>query len=124
MPIIPFLSNIEIRMFNIKVYTRAGQFIQTLNEKEISCNYSFSASVNWWYSSLSFEYYGSFQLEHKHRIKIYKKTKAIYQWFITWITLREDKGWKRQIVKCNWLLGLLAFTPYQDWELNINQGFI
>ena len=122
MLIILFLSNIEIHMFNIKVYTRTGQFIQTLNEKEISCNYNFSWSVNWGYSSLSFEYYWEFQLEHKQRIKIYKKTKAIYQWFITWITLREDKWWKRQIVKCNWLLGLLAFTPYQDWELNINPG--
>ena len=33
-------------MFNIKVYNRNWAFIQTLNEKEISCNYNFSASVN------------------------------------------------------------------------------
>lgn len=109
-------------MFNIKVYDRNWTFIQTLNEKEISCNYSFSASVNSWYSSLSFEYYWEFQLDHKQRIKIYKQWKAIYQWFITWITIKADKWWKRQIIKCSWLLGLLAFTPYQDWELNINPG--
>ena len=102
------------------MYNRTGQFIQTLNEKEISCNYNFSASVNSWYSSLSFEYYGAFQLDHKQRIKIYKQWKAIYQWFITWVTIKADKWWKRQIIKCSWLLGLLAFTPYQDWTLNIN----
>ncbi len=102
------------------MYSRTGQFIQTLNEKEISCNYNFSASVNSWYSSLSFEYYGSFQLDHKQRIKIYKQWKAIYQWFITWLTVKADKSWKKQIIKCSWLLGLLAFIPYQDWTLNIN----
>lgn len=107
-------------MFNIKVYDRNWTFIQTLNEKEISCNYSFSASVNSWFSSLSFEYYWEFQLDHKQRIKIYKQWKAIYQWFITWVTIKADKWWKRQIIKCSWLLGLLAFTPYQDWTLNIN----
>ena len=107
-------------MFNIKVYDRNWNFIQTLNEKEISCNYNFSASVNSGFSSLSFEYYGEYRLDHKQRIKIYKKWKAIYQWFITWITLKEDKGWKRQIIKCSWLLGLLAFIPYQDWTININ----
>ncbi len=102
------------------MYSRTGQFIQTLNEKEISCNYNFSASVNSWYSSLSFEYYGSFQLDHKQRIKIYKQWKAIYQWFITWLTVKADKSGKKQIIKCSWLLGLLAFIPYQDWTLNIN----
>ena len=102
------------------MYSRTGQFIQTLNEKEISCNYNFSASVNSWYSSLSFEYYWSFQLDHKQRIKIYKQWKAIYQWFITWLTVKADKSWKKQIIKCSWLLGLLAFIPYQDWTLNIN----
>ena len=107
-------------MFNIKVYSRTGQFIQTLNEKEISCNYNFSASVNSWYSSLSFEYYWEFGLDHKQRIKIYKQWKAIYQWFITWLTVKADKSWKKQIIKCSWLLGLLAFTPYQNWTLNIN----
>ena len=107
-------------MFNIKVYGRNWTFIQTLNEKEISCNYSFSASVNSWFSSLSFEYYGPFQLDHKQRIKIYKQWKAIYQWFITWLSVKADKSWKKQIIKCSWLLGLLAFIPYQDWTLNIN----
>ena len=102
------------------MYSRTGQFIQTLNEKEISCNYNFSASVNSWYSSLSFEYYGAFQLDHKQRIKIYKQWKAIYQWFITWLSVKADKSWKKQIIKCSWLLGLLAFIPYQDWTLNIN----
>ena len=102
------------------MYSRTGQFIQTLNEKEISCNYNFSASVNSWYSSLSFEYYWAFQLDHKQRIKIYKQWKAIYQWFITWLTVKADKSWKKQIIKCSWLLGLLAFIPYQDWTLNIN----
>ena len=107
-------------MFNIKVYNRNWAFIQTLNEKEISCNYNFSASVNSGFSSLSFEYYWEFKLDHKQRIKIYKKWKAIYQWFITWVSIKADKGWKKQIIKCNWLLWLLAFTPYQDWTLNIN----
>ena len=102
------------------MYNRTGQFIQTLNEKEISCNYNFSASVNSGFSSLSFEYYWEFKLDHKQRIKIYKKWKAIYQWFITWVSIKADKGWKKQIIKCSWLLWLLAFTPYQDWTLNIN----
>ena len=102
------------------MYSRTGQFIQTLNEKEISCNYNFSASVNSGFSSLSFEYYWEFKLDHKQRIKIYKKWKAIYQWFITWVSIKADKGWKKQIIKCSWLLWLLAFTPYQDWTLNIN----
>ena len=102
------------------MYSRTGQFIQTLNEKEISCNYNFSASVNSWFSSLSFEYYWEYRLDHKQRIKIYKQWKAIYQWFITWLTVKADKSWKKQIIKCSWLLGLLAFIPYQDWTLNIN----
>ena len=109
-------------MFNIKVYDRNWVFIQTLNEKEISCNYNFSANVNSGFSSLSFEYYWNYKLDHKQRIKIYKKWKAIYQWFITGLTIRADKSGKKQIIKCSWLLGLLAFTPYQDWTLNINPG--
>ena len=59
-------------------------------------------------------------MDHKQRIKIYKQWKAIYQWFITWLTVKADKSWKKQIIKCSWLLGLLAFIPYQDWTLNIN----
>ena len=98
-------------MFNIKVYDRNWVFIQTLNEKEISCNYNFSANVNSGFSSLSFEYYWNYKLDHKQRIKIYKKWKAIYQWFITGLTIRADKSGKKQIIKCSWLLGLLAFTP-------------
>jgi len=107
-------------MFNIKVYDRNGNFIQTLNEKEISCNYSFSASINSGYSSISFEYYWDYNLQHRERIKIYKWTQSIYQWFIIWITQKEDKWWKRQIIKCSGLLWLLAFIPYQDWTININ----
>jgi len=107
-------------MFNIKVYDRNWVFIQTLNGKEISCNFNFSWSVNSGFSSLSFEYYWDFNLEHKQRIKIYKKWNAIYQWFITAITRRIDKGWKKQIIKTNGLIWLLAFTPYQDWEINNN----
>lgn len=122
MLIILFLSNIEIHMFNIKVYDRNWNFIQTLNEKEISCKYSFSSSVWSWFSSLTFDYYWNFKLDHKQRIKVYRKWVAIYQWFITWISLKADKSWERQIIKCNWLLGLLAFIPYSDWTININPG--
>ena len=124
MLIIPFLSNIEIHMFNIKVYDRNWNFIQTLNEKEISCNFNFNWSVNSGFSSLSFEYYWDLELEHKQRIKIYKKSKAIYQWFITSITRKIDKNWRKQIIKANWLIWLLAFIPYQDWEINNNPGVL
>ena len=109
-------------MFNIKVYNRNWVFIQTLRESEISCKYSFSASVNSGFSSLSFEYYWDYKLEHKQRIKIYKQWKAIYQWFITWVSIKADKSGKKQIIKCSWLLWLLSFTAYQDWTLNINPG--
>ena len=109
-------------MFNIKVYNRNWVFIQTLRESEISCKYSFSASVNSGFSSLSFEYYWDYKLEHKQRIKIYKQWKAIYQWFITWVSIKADKSGKKQIIKCSWLLWLLSFIAYQDWTLNINPG--
>jgi hypothetical protein len=109
-------------MFNIKVYNRNWAFIQTLRESEISCKYSFSASVNSGFSSLSFEYYWDYKLEHKQRIKIYKQWKAIYQWFITWVSIKADKSGKKQIIKCSWLLWLLSFIAYQDWTLNINPG--
>ena len=109
-------------MFNIKVYNRNWVFIQTLRESEISCKYSFSASVNSGFSSLSFEYYWDYKLEHKQRIKIYKQWKAIYQWFITCVSIKADKSGKKQIIKCSWLLWLLSFTAYQDWTLNINPG--
>ena len=95
-------------MFNIKVYNRNWVFIQTLRESEISCKYSFSASVNSGFSSLSFEYYWDYKLEHKQRIKIYKQWKAIYQWFITWVSIKADKSGKKQIIKCSWLLWLLS----------------
>lgn len=109
-------------MFNIKVYNRNWVFIQTLRESEISCKYSFSASVNSGFSSLFFEYYWDYKLEHKQRIKIYKQWKAIYQWFITWVSIKADKSGKKQIIKCSWLLWLLSFIAYQDWTLNINPG--
>ena len=120
MLIILFLSNIEILMFNIKVYDRNWNFIQTLNEKEISCKYSFSSSVWSWFSSLTFDYYWDFKLDHKQRIKVYRKWVAIYQWFITWISLKADKSWERQIIKCNWLIWLLSFMHYWDWVLTAN----
>ena len=111
-------------MFNIKVYDRNWNFIQTLNEKEISCNFNFNGSVNSGFSSLSFEYYWDLELEHKQRIKIYKKSEAIYQWFITSITRKIDKSWRKQIIKTNWLIWLLAFTAYQDWTINNNPGVL
>ncbi len=111
-------------MYNIKVYNRLWTFIQTLNEKEISCEYSFSASVNWGYTALKFEYYWDFELDHKQRIKIYKEWKSIYQWFITWLTKKADKSWKRQIVNCSWTIGLLSFIPHSSWTINDNPSNI
>lgn len=107
-------------MYNIKVYDKYWDFIQTLNEKEISCEYSFWASVNWWYTSLKFEYYWEFQLDHKQRIKIYKWENSIYQWFITWLTKKADKSGKRQIATCSWLIGLLAFETNSLTTINAN----
>ena len=107
-------------MYNIKVYNRLWTFIQTLNEKEISCEYSFSASVNWGYTALKFEYYWDFELDHKQRIKIYKEWKSIYQGFITGLTKKADKSWKRQIVNCSWLIGLLAFEVSSTTTINTN----
>lgn len=111
-------------MYNIKVYNRLWVFIQTLNEKEISCEYSFSASVNWGYTALKFEYYWEFELDHKQRIKIYKEWKSIYQWFITWLTKKADKSWKKQIVNCSWTIGLLSFIPHSSWTINDNPSNI
>ena len=111
-------------MYNIKVYNRLWTFIQTLNEKEISCEYSFSASVNWGYTALKFEYYWEFELDHKQRIKIYKEWKSIYQGFITWLTKKADKSWKRQIVNCSWTIGLLSFIPHSSWTINDNPSNI
>ena len=111
-------------MYNIKVYNRLWTFIQTLNEKEISCEYSFSASVNWGYTALKFEYYWDFELDHKQRIKIYKEWKSIYQWFITGLTKKADKSWKRQIVNCSWTIGLLSFIPHSSWTINDNPSNI
>ena len=111
-------------MYNIKVYNRLWTFIQTLNEKEISCEYSFSASVNWGYTALKFEYYWDFELDHKQRIKIYKEWKSIYQGFITWLTKKADKSWKRQIVNCSWTIWLLSFIPHSSWTINDNPSNI
>ena len=111
-------------MYNIKVYNRLWTFIQTLNEKEISCEYSFSASVNWGYTALKFEYYWEFELDHKQRIKIYKEWKSIYQGFITGLTKKADKSWKRQIVNCSWTIGLLSFIPHSSWTINDNPSNI
>jgi hypothetical protein len=55
--ILRFLSNIEILMFNIKIYDRKNNFLATLSEKEISCNFKFSAMVNSGFSSLKFNYF-------------------------------------------------------------------
>lgn len=111
-------------MYNIKVYDKYWDFIQTLNEKEISCEYNFWASVNWWYTSLKFEYYWEFQLDHKQRIKIYKWENSIYQWFITWLTKKADKSGKRQIATCSWLIGLLSFETSAITTINNNPSFL
>ena len=107
-------------MYNIKVYDREWNFIRTLNEKEISCEYSFWASVNWGYTTLKFDYYWDFSLDHKQRIKVYKWNQSIYQWFITWITKKADKWWIRQIITCSWLIGLLAFEVNSLTTINAN----
>jgi len=119
-----YLSNIEILMFNIKVYDKSWNFIKTLNEKEISCEYSFWASVNWGYTSLKFEYYGSFELDHKQRIKIYKENQSIYQWFITGVTKKADKSGKKQVISCSWMIGLLSFIPHSSWTVTNNPSVL
>ena len=105
-------------MYNIKIYDRNWTFLQTLSEKEISSNYTFSASLNSGYSTLTFEYYWKTKLEHKQRIKIYKSWKSIYQWFISWITKKKDRSWEKQIIKANGLKWLLAYIPYPNWNIS------
>ena len=111
-------------MYNIKVYDKDWNFIQTLRDKEISCEYSFWASINWWYTSLKFEYYWEFKLDHKQRIKIYSWEKSIYQWFITKLTKKADKSGRKQIVNCSWLIGLLAFEINTITTINDNPSNI
>jgi hypothetical protein len=71
-------------MYNIKIYDRNNTFKTTLSENTISCNFTFSATVWSGLSSLKFEYYGNFNIQHRDRIKIFKEWKIIYQWYVTW----------------------------------------
>lgn len=72
-------------MHNIKIYDRKNTSKTTLSENTISCNFTFSATVWSGLSSLKFEYYGNYNIQHRDRIKIFKEWKIIYQWYITWI---------------------------------------
>ena len=111
-------------MYNFKVYDRTWKFIQTLRENEISCEYSFSASLNGGYTSLRFDYYGDFGLDHKQRIKIYKGEQCVYQWFIIWLTKKADKSGKRLSINCSWLLGLLSFVSITPRMITANPSSV
>jgi len=111
-------------MYNFKVYDKNWNFIKTLNEKEISCEYSFWASINWWYTALKFEYYWEFELDHKQRVKIYKWERSIYQWFITGVIKKADKSGQKQVISCSWMIGLLSFIPHTSWTVTDNPSTI
>ena len=107
-------------MYNIKIYDRKNTFKTTLSENTISCNFTFSATVWSGLSSLKFEYYGNFNIQHRDRIKIFKEWKIIYQWYVTWIQKISDKSWEKEIITLNWLLWLLAYQPRPDWTYTSN----
>ena len=110
----------QIPMYNIKIYDRNWVFKTTMSEKLIHCGYSFSASVNWGYSGLNFEYFGNMEIQHRDRVKIYKGTQVIYQGFVNWITKLSDRSGEKQVIATGWMLGLLAFKPYPNWEKSWN----
>jgi len=111
-------------MYNLKIYDRNNFFLTTLSESSVSCDFSFSASVWSWVSTLSFDYYWSYIINHRDIIKIFKSWKLIYQWFVVWIKRVEDKTWKKETITLSWLLWLLAFTPWPDWTYSDNPSVL
>lgn len=107
-------------MFNIKIYDRENVFKTTLSEKQISSDFSFSATVWSWVSNLKFEYYWDYEINHRDRIKIYREWNLIYQWFVIWIQRLADRLWKKVIITLSWMLWLLAYKPWPDWTYSQN----
>ena len=103
-------------MFNIKIYDRKNNFLITLSEKEISSNFWFSATVNSGFSSFKFDYYWTFEFEHRQIVKLLRKWEIIYQWFIIWIEKIADRCWKKCCIEVSWIIWLLAFKPWSDWN--------
>ncbi len=112
------LYNTETLMYNIKIYDKNWTFKTTLSEKLVSCNYSFSATVGWGFSSFNFEYYGKKEINHRDRIKVYKKWEAIYQGFVVGVNFLEDTKGKRKAISCNGIIGILSFDYATDGTKN------
>ena len=105
-------------MYNIKIYDRNNAFLTTLSEKQISCDFSFSATVGSGFSSLKFEYFWEYVINHRDIIKIYKEGNLIYQWFVIGISFISDRSWEKQIITLAWMLGLLSFKLHDSWTFN------
>ena len=114
-----YISNIYyflvFSMFNIKIYDKDSNFKTTLSERSVSSDFSFSASVWSWVSTLKFDYYWDYVFKHRDIVKIFRDWKLIYQWFVIWINRISDKSWNKLTITLSWMLWLLAFTPWPDW---------
>lgn len=107
-------------MFNIKIYDRNNVFKTTLSEKQISSDFSFSATIGSSVSHLKFEYYWNYEINHRDRIKIYREWNLIYQWYVIWIQRLADRTWKKEVITLSWMLWLLAYKPRTDWTYSSN----
>ena len=114
-----YISNIYyflvFSMFNIKIYDKDFNFKTTLSERSVSSDFSFSATVWSWVSTLKFDYYWDYVIKHRDIVKIFRDWKLIYQWFVIWINRISDKSWDKETITLSWMLWLLAFTPWPDW---------
>lgn len=114
-----YISNIYyflvFSMFNIKIYDKDSNFKTTLSERSVSSDFSFSATVWSWVSTLKFDYYWDHIINHRDIVKIFRDWKLIYQWFVIWINRISDKSWNKETITLSWMLWLLAFTPWPDW---------
>lgn len=107
-------------MFNIKIYDKDNNFKTTLSERSVSSDFSFSATVWSWVSTLKFDYYWDHIINHRDIVKTFRDWKLIYQWFVIWINRISDKSWDKETITLSWMLWLLAFTPWPDWTYSNN----
>lgn len=97
-------------MYNIKLYNRQWFFLETLPSDRIECSYSFTGNINSWLSNFTFVYHAEREFAHREIIRLYKYWTLIYQGFISGIEKTQKNNHTQTLVKCSWMIGLLAFS--------------
>lgn len=97
-------------MYNIKLYNRQWFFLETLPSDRIECSYSFTGNINSWLSNFSFVFHEEREFKHREIIKLYKNWTLIYQGFIVGIDQYKKNNNNQILIKCCWMIWLLAFS--------------